>query len=185
MNYLTKLSNLQDYNLNNTYQYLEMILYTVVCFSIPLFLGHNQLIVGVAVNAAIIAAAMNLKGYKIIPIIIAPSLGALSGGFLFGPFTIYLVYMIPFIWVGNSILLFSFKLFKLKLNKNYFITLLLGSGMKSGFLFISAFILYSLSIIPAMFLTVMGIMQLVTALGGGIPAYLFQVSKKTLLVSTK
>jgi len=180
MKYLTKLSHLQDYNLNNTYQNFEMILYTLVCFSIPLILGHNQLIVGIAVNAAIIAAALNLKGYKLLPIIIAPSLGAVSAGLLFGPLTIYLIYMIPFIWIGNSILLFSFKFFKLKLKKNYLTTLVLGAGMKSGFIFLSAYILYSLSIIPAMFLTAMGIMQLATALGGGIPAYLVQKAKKQL-----
>ncbi|UCD04453.1 MAG: hypothetical protein JSW73_02365 [Candidatus Woesearchaeota archaeon] len=180
MKYLTKLSNLQDYSIGEAHQYFEMILYTSVCFFIPMFIGHPQIAVGIAVNAAIIVAALNLKGYKILPVIIAPSLGALSRGVLFGPFTVYLVYMIPFIWIGNSILLFSFKLFKLKLKKNYLTTLVLGAGMKSGFLFLSAYILYSLSIIPAIFLTAMGIMQLATALGGGIPAYLAQKAKKNL-----
>lgn len=181
--YLTKLSNLQDYKWNHVNQYFEMIIYTIIAFSIPLVIGHSQILVGTIVNAALIAGALNLKGYKLLPVIIAPSLGALTAGLLFGPLTIYLLYMIPFIWVGNSILVLSFKWLKLKLNKNYFITLLLGSGLKSGFLFISALILYSLGLIPVMFLTAMGIIQLVTAIGGGIPAYASQFIRKKVVNS--
>ena len=115
-----KIANLQDYVLGNVHQYFEMVIYTAVCFFIPLFLGHPQIVVGIVVNAMLIAASLNLKGYKLLPIIIMPSLGVLSRGMLFGPFTIFLVYMIPFIWIGNGILVFAFKWLKLHLKMNYF-----------------------------------------------------------------
>jgi len=182
MKYLYRLADLQDYILGSSYQYFEMVLYTAVCFFLPLFIGHPQVFVGIIVNTMLIASALNIKGYKLLPVIIAPSLGALSRGILFGPFTIYLIYMIPFIWIGNTILVFSFKFLKLKLKKNYWLTLVIGSILKSGFLFLTAFILYSLSIIPVIFLTAMGIMQLITAVSGGVAAYGFQYTKKRLTV---
>jgi hypothetical protein len=180
MKYLYKIANLQDYLLSNSYQYFEMVLYTAVCFFLPLFIGHPQVFVGIIVNTMLIVSAMNIKGTKLLPVIIAPSLGALSRGLLFGPFTIFLIYMIPFIWIGNTILVFSFKWLKLKLKKNYWLTLAAGSLLKAGFLFGIAYILYSLNIVPVIFLTAMGIMQLITAVSGGIAAYGFQYAKRRL-----
>lgn len=178
MRYAYKLANLQDYTLSNFHQYFEMVVYSVVCFFIPLMIGHPQLAVGITVNALLVTSALNLKGYKLLPVIMAPALGALSRGVLFGPFTVYLVYMIPFIWIGNTILVFSFKWINLGLKKNYLITLIAGSALKSSFLFLSALLLYKLGIIPVMFLTAMGVMQLATALAGGLAAYPLHHIKK-------
>lgn len=180
MKYVYKIANLQDYVLGNIHQYFEMVLYTVVCFFLPLILSHPQLVVGTVVNALLITAALNLKGYKLLPVIIAPSLGALSGGLLFGPFTIYLLYLIPFIWIGNTILVFSFKAVKLGMKKNYWFTLIIGALLKSGFLFLSALLLYKLGVIPVVFLTAMGVIQLTTASLGGVVAYGFHYTKKKL-----
>ncbi|MFC1752383.1 hypothetical protein ACFL96_03200 [Thermoproteota archaeon] len=177
MKYEFKLANLQEYALSNVHQYAEMTLYTVVCFLIPIILSHPQYVVGITVNCLLVLAALNLKGYKLLPVIIAPSLGALSGAMLFGPFTKYLLYLAPFIWIGNAILIFSLKLFKLKMKKNYWLALVLGTAFKSGFLFLSALLLYTLGIIPVVFLTAMGILQAVTALCGGSAAYGFQYAK--------
>ncbi|MBW2977799.1 hypothetical protein KY331_03055 [Candidatus Woesearchaeota archaeon] len=182
MEYISKIANLQDYVLSNAHQYFEMVVYTAVCFFIPLFIGHPQIVVGIVVNSLLIASALNVKGYKLLPVIISPALGAITRGVLFGPFTIFLLYMIPFIWIGNAILVFSFKFFKLRLKKNYWITLILGSLLKAGFLFSVAWILYSLGVIPVIFLTAMGMMQLTTAIFGGIAAYGFQAVKKKLTI---
>ena len=65
-------------------------------------------------STAVITSSLNLKGWKLVPVILAPALGALSRGLLFGPMTIYLIYLLPFIWIGNTILVFTFK--QLKLN---------------------------------------------------------------------
>ena len=175
-----KLVNLQDYFLANTHQYFEMVVYSIFSFLVPFFIGHPQIAVGIIVNAMLVVSALNLKGCRLLPVIILPSIAMLSRGLLFGPFTIYLLYLIPFIWIGNSIIVFSFKFFKLKLKKNYWLTLIIGAVLKSGFLFLAAFALYSLGIIPVAFLAAMGIMQLITAILGGTAAYAVHTAKKHL-----
>ena len=178
--YMYRLANLQDYALGNVHEHVEMVVYSLVCFFTPFFMGHPQIVVGVVVNAALVTAALNLRGYKLLPVIIIPSLGVLSRGIIFGPFSKFLVYMIPFIWVGNAILVFSFKHFKLHRNFNYWLTLALGSVLKAGFLFVSALALYKLGVLPVIFLTAMGAIQLATAVGGGIAAYGLHYAKKSV-----
>lgn len=169
--------NLREYKLNNIREYAEMLIYSGICFFLPLFLGHPQIIVGVTVNAMLIASALNLRSAKLLPIIMLPSLGVLSRGLIFGSFSYYLVYMIPFIWIGNAILVAAFKWLKLKSGRGYWLTLALGTAAKSGFLFASAYALVSLGAIPPVFLVAMGGMQAYTALGGGAFAFFFQKMK--------
>lgn len=175
---LNKILSLQDYALSSAYENVELVIYSALCFFVPFFMGHPQYIVGVAVNAALITAALNLKSWKLLPVIMLPSLAVVSRGVIFGPWSIFLVYMIPFIWVGNSILVLSFKHFRLGKKYSYFTTLLMGAGFKSAFLFASALILYKLSIVPAVFLISMGLLQLGTALIGGAAAYGIHQAKK-------
>lgn len=175
-----RLLNLQDYILSNSYQYFEMIVYAAAGFFIPFFIGHPQIAVGIVVNAMLIVSALNLKGWKIAPIIILPSIAMVLRGALFGQFTIFLLYMIPFIWIGNFILVLSFKYFKLRRNTNYWLTLVLGTAFKSGFLFLSALVLFYLGLIPVVFLTAMGVLQVITAIFGGAAAYGLHEAKRRL-----
>lgn len=181
MDYENKTLHGSEYELKNSYENFEMAAYTVICFFVPLLLGHPQIVVGIAVNAILILAALNIRGYRLLPVIISPALGALSQGLLFGPFTIYLLYLVPFIWIGNAILVYAFKELKVAKKKNYFVTLLIGAIAKSLFLFLAAFVLYSFGLIPAIFLTAMGILQFTTAIGGGIAAYGAHSLKKRLI----
>lgn len=178
MEYLNKVANLQDYVFRNSYQYIEMIAYSAIAFFVPMLLGHPQLLVGAVVNGMLVLAGLNLKGHRLLPVIVAPSLGALTAGILFGNFTVFLLYMAPLIWIGNAILVFSFKIMKLEKKMNYWTTLISGSLLKAVFLFSGAFVLYSLGIVPVMFLTVMGVFQVYTALMGGAGAYLVQSAKR-------
>ena len=180
MNYLNKVSNLQDYVLKNVNEYFELVVYSAVCFFLPLMIGHPQIVVGIVVNAMLITAALNLKGYKLWPVILLPAIGALSRGALFGPFTIFIVYMIPFIWIGNAILVYTFKIMNLEMKKNYVFTLVVGACLKAGFLFLAALILVKTGIIPVIFLTTMGLFQLWTALAGGAVAFGIHYTKKRL-----
>jgi hypothetical protein len=178
--YLHKAAMLQDYALSYAFENIEMVVYSAVCFFVPFFIGHPQLAVGIIVNAALVASALNVRGYKLLPVIILPSLGVLSRGVIFGPLSKFLVYFIPFIWIGNSILVLSFKHFKLQKKYSYFSTLVIGSLLKSGFLFLCALALFKLSVVPAMFLTAMGAVQAGTAFAGGVAAYGIHEAKKSL-----
>jgi hypothetical protein len=184
MEYLNKVINKQDYKLSYRAELFEITLYTIVSFFLPLMVGHPQIIVGVLVNTLLITSALNVRGYKLLPVIIAPALGALSRGILFGPFTIFLVYMIPFIWIGNAILIYAFKELNLNKKLNKWVTLFIGSLLKAAFLFTIAFIFVKAGILPALFLTAMGVFQFYTAILGGIVALGFQWSKKRLTTNT-
>ncbi|MFH1652602.1 MAG: hypothetical protein ABIE74_00945 [Pseudomonadota bacterium] len=142
---------------------LQTILYATVSFCVPFLLGHPQLIVGIVVNAALVMAALNVRSVKVIPVIIFPSLGVLSRGLIFGGFTPFLIYIIPFIWIGNAIYVTSFKF----LPTNRWLLLFIGAIAKSGFLFGSAYLLVRGDVLPEIFLKAMGLYQLYTALIGG------------------
>jgi hypothetical protein len=171
----------QDYNLGFLQENIELVIYSLICFFTPFLIGHPQLIVGVIVNAALILAALNLKDYKLLPVILIPSIAVLSRGLIFGPYTIFLVYMIPFIWIGNAILVWSVKKFNLGNKLNRWLVLVLGAGAKTIFLFLCAFIFVKIGILPALFLTSMGLFQFYTAIMGGILAFGLQSAKKRFL----
>lgn len=152
-------------------QIIEMTALFFAGFMISFLIGHPQLLVGALVNAFLIRCALSLPGYKVLPVVMAPSMGAAAKGLLFGPFTPYLVVIMPFIWIGNMILVYAFKEYA-KNKRNYFATLIVGSAAKAAFLFACASILFTASIIPAAIVSGMGIMQFITAVTGGALVYL-------------
>lgn len=178
LEYIKKLSCLREYEISNILENIEFISYCIISLFLPMFLKHPQFMVGTAVNMMIVLAVLNLKSYRILPIIILPSVGAFLNGILFGQFTVFLLYFIPFIWIGNMIMAYSFKQFYLNKKMNFMKTALMASFAKSLFLFTTAFILYSLNIVPMIFLTAMGIMQLITAIAGSFAALPLQKIKK-------
>ncbi len=169
-----------DYKIGFIQENIEMIIYSAVCFFVPFFIGHPQLLVGAVVNASLILSAMNLRSYRLLPVIMLPSLAVLSRGIIFGPFTVFLLYMIPFIWIGNSLLVYAFKAFNITRNINKWITLLIGAFIKAAFLFATAFLFVKLGILPKLFLTTMGIFQFYTAILGGTLALGLQAVKKKI-----
>lgn len=138
---------------------LETAIFTLA-FCVPLLFNGSQIITGSIINTLLFISATRLSKRMLPFIAIVPSLGAVSNGILFGPFTIYLVYFLPFIWIGNYLLMHITK------KSNTFVAAI----GKSAFLYSIAYIFVSLHIVPKIFLTAMGILQLVTALIGGIAA---------------
>jgi len=179
--YINKIINLQEFKIENTYQIIELSIYSVISLFLPIFLGHPQYLIGSVVNTMLVLSALNLQTHKIWPAILLPSIGALLAGILFGPFTKFLLYFIPFIWIGNMIIVFGVKWFYLYKKMNYFIALCISSLLKAGFLFLAAVVLYKFSIIPIMFLTAMGLIQLTTALTGGTSAFIINKVRKVFV----
>ena len=168
----------QEYSLTRVQEYVEMAVYSVIAVSLPFLLGHEQLLVGAAVNCALVLAALNLKGARLLPVIILPSIGAYLAGLIFGVASPALLYMIPFIWAGNAVLVLCIKYFMLDRKANRAAALGFGAAAKALFLFLSAFALLSFGMVPAAFLTAMGVFQLATAAMGGAAALGIQVAKK-------
>jgi len=138
-------------------------------FIIPFSLGHPQFLVGTIVNAALFSSAILLPKKFFWPVIILPSLGVLSRGLIFGPFTPFLIYFLPFIWLGNMGLIFVFK--KTFTKVGFSTSVLISSLAKFCLLYISAQIFFSLKIVPNVFLVSMGFNQLLTTISGGIIAF--------------
>ena len=166
---ITKTLNLNLHALKDANELIRIYAYTAVCFFVPFLLGHPQELVGVIVNAMLITTALQSSSLKrALPVIFAPSIAVLSRGLIFGPLTVYLIYMIPFIWVGNLLLVALVRRLR---TKNYWPSLLASAAVKSGFLFLSAFSLVSLALIPPIFLVSMGAIQIYTAVAGGMVAW--------------
>jgi len=171
MNFITKTFNYVDFETNLLRENIQLLSYSLICFLIPFILGHPQLLVGSIVNCGLILAALNLKFNKVLPVILIPSIGVISAGLLFGTYTYFLLYLVPFIWMGNTILVWGIKYFNLEKKKNYIISLILSSSIKTLFLFSSISLLVLFNVVPVALLGAFGIFQLYTALIGGTMAF--------------
>ena len=77
-------------------------------------------------------------------------------------------------------MVWAIKEFNLRRKINNLISLGIGAAIKTLFLFSAAFILVNVNILPAIFLTAMGLMQLYTAIAGGLLAFGVHTVKKRL-----
>ena len=182
---------------------IQTILVFLIALLVPTFLAqiiqkvfgeasiitnNSQLIVGSIVNAALIVTAINLKGWKILGVVTMPSISTIFSGYVFGTSSTYLTWMIPAIWIGNFILVFSFKYFMLNKNMNYFLATVIGIILKvlvitGGFQILNAFGIFPEKLISNL-QTAMSLTQLITACIGTIIAFViykienFSINKK-------
>lgn len=152
---------------------LQIVSIGFIAFLIPFVLKQPQIIIGTVVNFLLIFSISKYSFKKILPILFLPSIASLLNGVLFGSFTIYLLYLIPFIILSNVIFVLSFKYIKYK-----YLNVGIAALLKACFLFSCAYILFKTIHIPEIFLTTMGLIQLYTALLGGILATVLINSKK-------
>lgn len=154
---------------------LEIVL-PLVAFFIPFLVPGPQWLTGTLVNCFLFISAFKFSHKGVLFISMAPSLGALANGVLFGKFTPFLLFFLPFIWVGNVILIKSFLLFKKKVTLPLAIGL--SSLLKSSLLYLPALLYFHFRVVPALFLQSMGVIQFFTALIGGIAALIILKSTK-------
>jgi len=135
----------------------------------PFVFDSSQLVLGTLTNGILIIAAYTERDFrKIIPLVFLPSLATLAKGLLFGPFTPLLLYMIPFIWAGNALFVSIVRMDRL--NLPLIGRIILGASGKALLLFGIANGFIALGILPKIFATSMGLVQLITALLGGLGA---------------
>ena len=145
-----------------------------ISIAAPFF--HFQAVTGTIVNATLIIAAVVLGKKEAIAIGIFPSIISIITGLLV-PSAIPLV---PFIIIGNVILILTFSFFK---KNNYWKGIILGSVSKFLFLCVAGFIvskIFESSVLVKISMTMFSWQQLLTALSGGIVAYVaLRIIKKT------
>lgn len=188
--------NMRDYS--KKVDILQTVLICLVALLVPTFLAklltvvfgansviatHSQIIVGSLVNTALIVAAINVKGWKkIVGIITLPSISTILGGYVFKTASVYMVYMIPAIWLGNFAIVYLYKLLLLKKNLNYFLSGITAIAVKVAIIFAGFNILNAFGIFPQKMVqtlqTSMGITQAVTATIGMIIAYTVYIANK-------
>ena len=143
----------------------QFIILIGIATAAPLF--HSQPITGSIVNATLFIAVVLLGVKSAILIGLVPSLIALSTGLL----SPVLAPMIPFIMTGNAVLILVFNYLR---NKNYWLAIISASFIK--FLLLFSFSREISSAIAVM----MSWPQLLTALSGGLIAYLFLKAVKKI-----
>jgi hypothetical protein len=158
--------NKRKYEYDARTDLVQLVGFSFLAFAIPLLFSHPQVLTGVLVNAFLVVAALTMKGKGVLPVILLPSMGALANGILFGPLTIFLIYLIPFIWIGNFVLVYLVKFLSHERGFGYWASGAASSAVKAAAIFVPAYGLYLGGVVPEALLIPMGALQLGTALGG-------------------
>ena len=161
-------------NKANTNYLTKFIILLGVAIGAPLIGFHSQWITGPIVNTVLILSIFLLDTKSAILIAILPSTIALGTGLL----PAVLAPMIPFIILSNIILILTID----RLKEDYWTSLVLGSGLKYLFLFLTSGVVINLllnsKVAPAV-LNVMSWPQFFTAIIGGILAFcILKILKK-------
>lgn len=185
---------------------IQTILIFLISLLVPTFLGelitkifgassviasNSQYIIGSIVNTALVVAAINLKGWKkILGVVTMPSISTILSGYVFGTSSVYMVYMIPAIWLGNFALIYAYKFIMLGKNKNYFLAGIVGIVVKVAIIFISFNLLNAFGIFPEKMVKMlqmsMGLTQLITAtIGVLIASIIYGIMKNNKVEAKK
>jgi len=181
------------YELSKLGGVFEILLISIAIFLTPLILpqilnavfgatsaiaSNSQYVVGAIINASLIVAGVNVKGWKkIIGIVMLPSITAMLSGLVFNIASIFTVYMIPAIWLGNLAIIYLYKKLFIEKKLNYILASIAGILVKGSIIFAGFSLLTAINIIPsgskvAEVLSLgMGMNQLITATLGSILAF--------------
>lgn len=179
------------YNLSKVGNILQLVIISICMFLIPLVVptmldavfgaesviaNNSQYVVGALVNTALITSALAVKGWKnIVALVTVPSISALTSGLVLNISSIFTVYMIPAIWLGNFAIIYAIKYLYIKKNVNYVLSAGAGILAKVALIFGGFNLLTLLVTMPAPVVTAltaaMGINQLITAIIGSALAY--------------
>lgn len=137
-------------------------------FLIPFFISGPQLLVGIVVNMVLYLSVRFFGLRRTIPLLVLPSIGAALNGVVFGLFSQFLFYFMPFIWIGNYLMVFLYDRFR---KRNGAVAGVFVSALsKAGLLFIVALLFVQNAVVPPLFIQAMGVVQFATALIGGMLA---------------
>lgn len=137
-----------------------------LAFLIPFLISGSQLLTGTLVNCFLILGIKFVDKKNHLIIAIMPSVAAVLNGLIFGKFTPFLVFFLPFICLGNFVLIKSIIYLKDKLPLSF--SVVFGVILKTIILYFSALIYLKFNLVPGIFLTVMGVFQLITGFVGGL-----------------
>jgi hypothetical protein len=189
----TSCLNKRMYDISRYAEFVEIILIAIGIFLVPIIVPqilsavfgatssiatNSQYVVGTLVNSSLIIAGVNVKGWKkIVSLVTLPSLSALSSGLVLKTGSVYTLYMIPAIWLGNFAIIWLYKKLFVEKKFNYILASVAGIAAKVALIFAGYNLLVLTNIIPkgskvaTALYTAMGMNQLVTAILGSILAF--------------
>lgn len=146
---------------------------------------NSQIIIGSIVNTCLIISAMNLKGWtKILGVVTMPSISTILSGFIFNSASsMYMIYMIPAIWLGNFTFVYAFKFLMVHKKNSYFFAGIVGIITKVFVIFCGFLLLSSITNIPEIIeknlQNAMSLNQLITAtIGTIISFFIYKIETK-------
>lgn len=181
------------YDVTKATEIIEIILISLCVFLTPiiipellkLFFGstsiistNSQLVVGTIVNTSLIIAGINVKGWKkIFSVVTLPSIAAILSGSILNTSSVYNMYMIPAIWLGNYLIIYLYRYLFVTKKINYIFSSIVSIIIKVSIIFAGFNLLLKISIIPNgpvanVLFTAMGINQLITASLGSVMAFI-------------
>lgn len=189
----TKCLDMKYVQLSKVGEIIEIICICLGVFAIPLIVpqllsaifgatsiiaSNSQYVVGSLVNTLLILAGVNTNGWKkVAGIVTLPSISALMGGLVLKTSSIYTLYMIPAIWIGNFAIIYLYRYLFVKKNFNYIVTSIVAIITKCVAIYLGFQLLVVANIIPGaskVFTALnvaMGMNQLITATIGSIIAF--------------
>jgi len=140
------------------------------------FAQNAQFLIGPMVNCALIVAAIRFKRiWSTLGIVCLPSALAIAGGMFLAIGNIYLLFMVPFIWLGNLALVMTFRYLRIRSARNYITVAACAVVTKALIIFGGFAILFAAGAISpgpaAMMWNTMGVYQLITATVGAFLAF--------------
>lgn len=149
--------------------------------------SSSQYVVGSLVNTLLILAGVNTNGWKkVTGIVTLPSISALFGGLVLKTSSIYTLYMIPAIWIGNFAIIYLYRYLFVKKHFNYIATSIVAIITKCATIYCGLQLLVVANIISGaskVFTALnvaMGMNQLITASIGAIIAFGIIITMKKL-----
>lgn len=189
----TKCLDMKYVQLSKVGEIIEIICICLGVFAIPLIVpqllsaifgatsviaANSQYVVGSLVNTLLILAGVNTNGWKkVIGIVTLPSISALFGGLVLKTSSIYTLYMIPAIWIGNFAIIYLYRYLFVKKNLNYIVSSIISIITKCTVIYLGFRLFVVVNIIPGaskVFTALniaMGMNQLITATIGAIIAF--------------
>ena len=171
------------YNLSKKYEIIQWVGLSILIFLVPMIIPqllstifgttswiatNSQYVVGTIVNLSLVIAAINVKGFKqIAGLITLPSISAIGSGLIFKSASIFTVYMIPAIWIGNFTFVYLYKKLWMQKKINYILTAIVAILVKVAIIYLFFRVLALIINIPTPMFTAlnlsMGMNQLITA----------------------
>ena len=171
------------YNLSKKYEIIQWVGLSILIFLVPMIIPqllstifgttswiatNSQYVVGTIVNLSLVIAAINVKGFKqIAGLITLPSISAIGSGLIFKSASIFTVYMIPAIWIGNFTFVYLYKKLWMQKKISYILTAIVAILVKAAIIYLFFRVLALIINIPTPMFTAlnlsMGMNQLITA----------------------